>query len=1207
MGDVGLQTTLRYSASCVLTIFMFACFISVPLLGLTGLSAAGQAVQGSSINSSTETYSLYFDGSDDQVELGDDPAFDVDEAITLEAWICTEDSLGGHQGIVGRWDSTQGVWVLFINNGEVMFQPNPTTVLTAQIGNINGEWHHVAATYSETDQMMHIYLDGEILANKTNTNQIATGDRPLIVGSFDGIKKFKGRIDNVGVYSEALNASVVQQHANLNFSNLPGVVGFWDFDQPDINTAFDSSGNGFDGNIVGARWTGGAYLGNEAPVLFSDGTVPGGFAGENFTFRGDPYEYIEMTGFYAEYGYQGEEVTNVTLEGTGPFTQSITLQNSPLKNLFYKMSAVDAVGTWYVADVVEVPVFMDNSTAYAGTGDAFTFELMGSISPEEAFLEYWYDAQPVENVSLGGDFPLRNNITVAHQLGVLNHRYVLFLDGEWLKSGVLSREIVDNDGPECLSDDTDALAETGAPFYFDFTLADNVEVAGVTLEYWFGTDDVTTVNFSGAGPHTHSVPVPVNSTQELHYRITVRDTSNNVQEEDPVDVTVADVLSPSGFSDHSDAFATTGDACNLSFRVFDNIGLAQVNLTYWYGSGEPVVEPLHESGGFYNASVMVPMESTDLLHYWVRAEDASGNAFASQEKGIAVSDDDPPVLMDDATDEEAFTGRSVRFNFTIHDNIGVARAHLVYGFGSGYDANQTLTQVDNFYIFSTTVPSSSTAPLHYHLASVDDEGNWMRTPVANVSVFDDVSPSNLTDLSDEQAFTGDPFTWAVQVDDNIGVASVHVIYRYAGEKANETMSKNETYLFTTEVPDLLDDLHYHFAVTDEAGNWLVTETVNISVADDDPPILLSVEVNPETPLPEAPVNITVCVTDNVGVDSVHLDLFYKDENWTFAMVPGEDDLYHLSRHFNQTGFYEFVIRSRDASGVHHFSVCNFTVFDVEKPELAVISRPERCSPFDAVSVEVEVRDHSSVSGILCVKNPDGEFQTWPMTPGEVFSAVFQPQWPGAYELMVNATDSWEHSNSTKEWTLEVNLTSGDVGTYSSLLVDESLYTFGPGEKIVIIVNASGYQEANQLHLIYRDVNDTVGTRPFDHLEGDVWICSIPAQEKEGTVEYHVFALDEEGYKVGTLLGTATVSSDDEGPAYREYVIWGALIFLLLVSLVVLYFASRKMGVPRDEPNVEDEKMRMLRERFEKGEVSEETYKDIKERYQNAEGGPSHRP
>src|SRR5690606_38002549 len=65
---------------------------------------------------------------------------------------------------------------------------------------------------------------------------------------------FKGLIDDVRIYSEALSAAQVQalyQGKDVDDTNLEG---WWKFDDNTGTSATDSSGNGNTGTISGATW-----------------------------------------------------------------------------------------------------------------------------------------------------------------------------------------------------------------------------------------------------------------------------------------------------------------------------------------------------------------------------------------------------------------------------------------------------------------------------------------------------------------------------------------------------------------------------------------------------------------------------------------------------------------------------------------------------------------------------------------------------------------------------------------------------------------------------------------------------------------------------------------------------------------------------------------------------------------------------------------
>jgi prepilin-type N-terminal cleavage/methylation domain-containing protein len=172
--------------------------------------------------------SLQFDGVDDYVTMGDTPEMDLGFTtdVTVEAWFKhpAEDAIGWGRNIVTTIGSTpfQGyrLYLRGILDGthynKVHFAfGNGSTygaqVISSQRYN-DGLWHHVAAIV-DRDVGLTLIVDGVDVTSKaddtTDWNNDLGGNTE--VGRSNGAKSWKGYIDGVRIYKEALTSAQIQK------------------------------------------------------------------------------------------------------------------------------------------------------------------------------------------------------------------------------------------------------------------------------------------------------------------------------------------------------------------------------------------------------------------------------------------------------------------------------------------------------------------------------------------------------------------------------------------------------------------------------------------------------------------------------------------------------------------------------------------------------------------------------------------------------------------------------------------------------------------------------------------------------------------------------------------------------------------------------------------------------------------------------------
>lgn len=149
--------------------------------------------------------------------------------FTLSVWIKTTDTSGK---IVGRWNGVQWNHMLTVgensSDGKVRIVidkdggPGSYDVRRASVAAINDDkWHHVVGVYNGSGGVLDLYVDGvastDPLVGSVPTS-IISSSQPFDVGGSDAgctQRLFNGSIDEVRVYSRALDSNEIKQLYNL--------------------------------------------------------------------------------------------------------------------------------------------------------------------------------------------------------------------------------------------------------------------------------------------------------------------------------------------------------------------------------------------------------------------------------------------------------------------------------------------------------------------------------------------------------------------------------------------------------------------------------------------------------------------------------------------------------------------------------------------------------------------------------------------------------------------------------------------------------------------------------------------------------------------------------------------------------------------------------------------------------------------------------
>ena len=206
---------------------------------------------------------LEVDG-DDRVGISDTPDlnFGANESMTLTAWVNFDiaDAPEGWKGIVakGRTESGGGTGYVPELYGFYISPDNNWHINAGGIGGDahaapSGQWHHLAFVQDGPANEGFFYIDGEV-AISGGADSCDTTGRPLFIGAAGTdvdasvFESFKGRIDDVRIYSYALSEPEIQYLvADMQAPDDSALVAHWDFE----GDFTDATGNGHDGLAFG--------------------------------------------------------------------------------------------------------------------------------------------------------------------------------------------------------------------------------------------------------------------------------------------------------------------------------------------------------------------------------------------------------------------------------------------------------------------------------------------------------------------------------------------------------------------------------------------------------------------------------------------------------------------------------------------------------------------------------------------------------------------------------------------------------------------------------------------------------------------------------------------------------------------------------------------------------------------------------------------
>jgi len=166
---------------------------------------------------------LNLDGEGDYVDCGNASAFDINDAITVAAWVKGPFKAKKAHTIMAKGDNAWRLYfwsyyvLRFIGGGVTEEEPQG---ISLEMGESPGQWHHIVGVYDGTK--VYAYVDGIMKASKDASGSITTNNQPLYIGENAGSRNryWRGLIDDAAIFNHALNKTEITQLYTLGATSF---------------------------------------------------------------------------------------------------------------------------------------------------------------------------------------------------------------------------------------------------------------------------------------------------------------------------------------------------------------------------------------------------------------------------------------------------------------------------------------------------------------------------------------------------------------------------------------------------------------------------------------------------------------------------------------------------------------------------------------------------------------------------------------------------------------------------------------------------------------------------------------------------------------------------------------------------------------------------------------------------------------------------
>jgi len=356
----------------------------------------------------------------------------------------------------------------------------------------------------------------------------------------------------------------------------------------------------------------------------------------------------------------------------------------------------------------------------------------------------------------------------------------------------------------------------------------------------------------------------------------------------------------------------SGNYVNITATVIDNFEVDTVLINITNQTGKTIINISMNQGiddVFYFEQ---HYSEIGIYYYHIIANDSSDYQSISSLYHFNISADGPPQIIDN-TKNIISTKDNITYNVTLIDADTINTAQVEYWFDVGDHTIESLNkETSNNYSYEIEVPID-TSIIYYNISARDYYGIENNTGIQQVTVIDILEPS-IIDNTPSTSTTGNTFMFNATVMDNIGVSTVLLSYWYDNATIIEfdmiKIGSTNYYQKEINIPlNSTDDLHYNLTATDGAMNKNTTIITNVTINDDDTPIIENITCN----LSANFINISCNVTDNIGLNLVKVNITNPDSSYdNISMIYFENNEYF----YNSTkaeGTYMYYIWAMDSS------------------------------------------------------------------------------------------------------------------------------------------------------------------------------------------------------------------------------------------------------------------------------------------------------
>lgn len=232
---------------------------------------------GPDYESSADSTGLRFDGINDYIIIEENVIPDSGDH-TISVWLKADLNNNGNRTILSQSDTSGSPFYFGSSSksdsvGTIKMNDDWDALKDTEFF-LDDNWHYYTivtdGTIGDSSNIIDtssFYIDGELITQVMGSGKSYPKDESFFIATMwdSSGEYFSGLIDGVSIWDRKLSPEEISQLYNsgagadptfdtLDYTGSSNLIGFWPFNEGADSSVSDYSGNGYDGQIIGASW-----------------------------------------------------------------------------------------------------------------------------------------------------------------------------------------------------------------------------------------------------------------------------------------------------------------------------------------------------------------------------------------------------------------------------------------------------------------------------------------------------------------------------------------------------------------------------------------------------------------------------------------------------------------------------------------------------------------------------------------------------------------------------------------------------------------------------------------------------------------------------------------------------------------------------------------------------------------------------------------